>query len=130
MKAKTAQLVTEASTMSTILDVANGLIVSFDVDALLTRIAEAVRAALGFDVVVFALYDPKRDEFVRRAHAGLDEVWEEMRKKRISSIEITPFFHQEFRVSGSFFVSHTALRQSEHGVFIRPDEAVHRPDDW
>ena len=41
MSEKNAQLVAEASTKSTILDVANGLIGSFDVDALLTRIAEA-----------------------------------------------------------------------------------------
>jgi len=130
MGEKTSQLEAQAATTSTILETANSLIGSFDVDAMLTRISQAIRHALGFDVVVFALYDAKRDEFERRAHAGLDEVWEEMRKKRVSSSEITPFFNQEFRVSNSFFVSHTALRQSEHGVFVRPDDAVHRPDEW
>ena len=130
MGEKTSQLEAQAATTSTILETANSLIGSFDVDAMLTRIAQAIRHALGFEVVVFALHDPKRDEFERRAHAGLDEVWEEMRKKRVSSSEITPFFNQEFRVSNSFFVSHTALRQSEHGVFVRPDDVVHRPDEW
>jgi diguanylate cyclase (GGDEF)-like protein len=130
MGEKTSQLEAQAATTATILETANSLIGSFDVDAMLTRIAQAIRHALGFDVVVFALYDPKLDEFERRAHAGLDEVWEEMRKKRVSSTEITPFFNQEFRVSASFFVSHTALRQSEHGVFVRPDDASHRPDEW
>jgi diguanylate cyclase (GGDEF)-like protein len=131
MAEKTVQLEEQAATTSTILDVANSLIGSFDVDAMLSRIAQAIHTALGFDVVVFAVYEPKRDEFVRRANAGLEpELWEEMRRKRISSSEITPFFNQEFRVSNSFFVSHTALRQSEHGVFVRPDEGGHRPDDW
>jgi diguanylate cyclase (GGDEF)-like protein len=130
MGEKTSQLEAQAATTSTILEVANSLIGSFDVDAMLTRIAQAIRHALGFEVVVFALHDAKRDEFERRAHAGLDEVWEEMRKKRVSSTEIMPFFNQEFRVSNSFFVSHTALRQSEHGVFVRPDDAGHRPDEW
>ncbi len=130
MGEKTSQLEAQAATTATILETANSLIGSFDVDAMLTRIAQAIRHALGFDVVVFALYDVKRDEFERRAHAGLDEVWEEMRKKRVSSTEITPFFNQEFRVSASFFVSHTALRQSEHGVFVRPDDGSHRPDEW
>ena len=131
MSEKNARLVAEASTKSMILEVANGLIGSFDVDALLTRIAQAVRASLGFDCVVFALYDPKRDEFVRRAHAGLDDVWEEMRQKPVSPAEIERFFADEFRVLNSYFVSHTALQQSEHGVFVRrEDEPLPRADEW
>ena len=130
MGEKTSQLEAQAATTATILETANSLIGSFDLDAMLTRISQAIRHALGFDGVVFAIYDVKRDEFERRAHAGMDEVWEEMRKKRVSSSEITPFFNQEFRVSNSFFVSHTALRQSEHGVFVRPEDVSHRPDEW
>lgn len=130
MSEKNAQLVAEASTKSMILEVANGLIGSFDVDALLTRIAQAVRASLGFECVVFALHDPKRDEFVRRAHAGLDDVWEEMRQKPVSPAEIGRFFDPEFRVLNSYFVSHTALQQSEHGVFVRRDEPLPRAEEW
>jgi diguanylate cyclase (GGDEF)-like protein len=132
MGEKTTQLEAQAATKSLILDVANGLIGSFDVDAMLTRIALAIGKALGFEIVVFALYDAKRDEFTRRAHAGLDDVWEEMKKKPVSAKEITPFFADEFRVSNSFFVSHTALQQSEHGFFVRHDEEdlFRRPDEW
>ncbi|HYM62156.1 MAG TPA: sensor domain-containing diguanylate cyclase [Thermoanaerobaculia bacterium] len=131
MHEKTHQLESQAATMSTILEVSDGLIGSFDVDAMLTRIAQAVQRALGFEVVVFALHDPKRDEFVRRAHAGLDDVWEEVQKKHVSSSEITTFFNQDFRLSSSFFVPHTALRQSEHGFFVRHDEELTtRPEEW
>ncbi|HSY51867.1 MAG TPA: sensor domain-containing diguanylate cyclase [Thermoanaerobaculia bacterium] len=131
MGEKTTQLEAQAATKSLILDVANGLIGSFDVDAMLTRIAQAISKALGFEKVVFALLDPKRAEFTRRAHMGLDDVWEEMKKKPVASTEITPFFADEFRVSNSFFVSHTALQQSEHGVFVRhDDDPLRRPDEW
>jgi diguanylate cyclase (GGDEF)-like protein len=131
MGEKTTQLEAQAATKSLILDVANGLIGSFDVDAMLTRIAQAIRKALGFDTVVIALFDPKRDEFTRRAHAGLDEVWEEMKKKTVAANEITPFFSDEFRVSNSFFISHTVLQQSEHGFFVRhDDDLLRRPDEW
>ncbi|MDP9360075.1 MAG: sensor domain-containing diguanylate cyclase [Acidobacteriota bacterium] len=132
MGEKTTQLEAQAATKSLILDVANGLIGSFDVDAMLTRIAQAIGKALGFEIVVFALFDARRDEFTRRAHAGLDDVWEEMKKKPVSATEITPFFADEFRVSNSFFVSHTALQQSEHGVFVRhdDDDLIRRPDEW
>ncbi len=130
MTDKNAQLVAEAATKSMILEVANGLIGSFDVDELLTLIAKAIRGALGFGSVVFALRDPKRDEFVRRAHVGLDEVWEEMRRKPVSHAEIESFLAPEFRVLSSYFVSHTALQQSEQGVFVKHDEPLPRADEW
>jgi diguanylate cyclase (GGDEF)-like protein len=131
MGEKTTQLEAQAATKSLILDVANGLIGSYDVDAMLTRIAQAIRKALGFEKVVFALFDAKRAEFTRRAHAGLDDLWEEMKRKPVVSSEITAFFEDEFRVSNSFFVSHTALQQSEHGVFVRHDDDILlRPDEW
>jgi len=131
MGEKTIQLEAQAATKSLILEVANGLIGSFDVDAMLTRIAQAVHKALGFEKVAFALFDPKRDEFIRRAHAGLDEVWEEMKRKPVAASEITPFFSDEFRVSNSYFISHTMLQQSEHGFFVRhDDDLLRRPDEW
>jgi diguanylate cyclase (GGDEF)-like protein len=133
MREKTIQLESHAATMTTILDVSNSLIGQFDVDAALTRIAQSIRKALGFEVVVFALYDQRRDEFVRRAHAGLDDVWDEVRKKHVSSAEMAAFFNPEFRVSNSFFVSHQALRQSEHDFFVRPedvDDSFLKPDEW
>ncbi|HEX2122363.1 MAG TPA: sensor domain-containing diguanylate cyclase [Thermoanaerobaculia bacterium] len=133
MREKTMQLESHAATMTTILEVSNSLIGQFDVDAALTRIAHAIRKALGFEVVVFAVYDPRRDEYVRRAHAGLDDVWDEVRRKPVSPAEMTAFFNQEFRVSNSYFVSHTALRQSEHDFFVRPEDADDgflKPDEW
>jgi len=132
MREKTIQLESHAATMTTILDVSNSLIGQFDVDAALTRIAQAIRKALGFEVVVFALYESRRDEFVRRAHAGLDDVWDEVKKKHVSSAEMAAFFNPEFRVSNSFFVTHTSLRQSEHEFFVHPDsdDGFLKPDEW
>ena len=133
MRETTAQLESHAATMSTILDVSNSLIGQFDVDAALTRIAQAIRRALGFENVVFAVKDPRAGDYVRRAHAGLDDVWEDVRKKRVSVAEITAFFSPEFHVSNSYFVSHTALRKSEHDFFVRPEDADDgflKPDEW
>jgi diguanylate cyclase (GGDEF)-like protein len=132
MREKTIQLESHAATMSTILDVSNSLIGQFDVDAALTRIAQAIRKALGFEVVVFALHDARKDEFIRRAHAGLDDVWEEVRRKPVTGSEIRAFFNPEFKASNSYFVSHTSLRKSEHDFFVRPDEddSFLKPDEW
>jgi diguanylate cyclase (GGDEF)-like protein len=133
MREKTIQLEKHAETMATILDVSHTLIGQFEIDPALTRIAAAIRKALGFGSVVFAIYDPKHAEYVRRAQAGLDDVWEEVRKRHVSAADIEAFFNPEFAVSNSFFISHTALRKSEHNFFVRPDEVDDRllkPDEW
>ena len=133
MREKTIQLESHAATMTTILDVSNSLIGQFDVDAALTRIANAIRRALGFEVVVFAIHDARHDVYVRRAHAGLDDVWDEVRKKHVTPGEIAAFFNPEFKVSNSYFVSHTAVRRTEGDVFVRPDDADDgflKPDEW
>jgi diguanylate cyclase (GGDEF)-like protein len=133
MREKTMQLESHAATMTTILEVSNSLIGQFEIDAALTRIAQAIRKALGFENVVFALHDPRRNEYVRRAHAGMDDVWEDVRKRAVSPGEITAFFNPEFRASNSYFVSHTALRKSEHDFFVRPEDAdlgFLKPDEW
>ncbi|HVE70768.1 MAG TPA: sensor domain-containing diguanylate cyclase [Thermoanaerobaculia bacterium] len=133
MRETTAQLESHAATMSTILDVSNSLIGQFDVDAALTRIAQAIRRALGFENVVFAVKDLRAGDYVRRAHAGMDDVWEDVRRKRVAPSEITAFFNPEFHVSHSYFVSHTALRKSEHDFFVRPEDADDgylKPDEW
>jgi diguanylate cyclase (GGDEF)-like protein len=129
MREKTTQLEIQAATTSTILGVATSLIGAFDIDGALTRIAHAIRTALGFEVVVFSLFDPKRGDYVRRAHAGLDDVWEELKKKRVPSAEINEFFHPDFRVSNSYFISHTSIRQAEHD-FVIADERPPKSDEW
>ena len=133
MRETTAQLESHAATMSTILDVSNSLIGQYDVDAALTRIAQAVRRALGFDNVVFAILDPRTKDYVRRAHAGMEDVWEDVRRKHVTPAEIEAFFNPEFKASSSYFVSHTALRKSEHDFFVRPegaDDGFLKPDEW
>lgn len=131
MREKTMQLEAQASTMSTILEVSNSLIGLFDVDEALTRLSQAVRKALGFEVVVAALHDTKCDDFVRRAHSGLDDVWDEVKRKRVSRDEIRAFLSPEFRISNSYFVSHTALRQGDHDFFVRPEDGAGKPaEEW
>ena len=133
MREKTAELERNAATMSTILEVSNSLIGHFDLERALTGIAQAVQKALGFGEVVFALRDARAGDYVRRAHAGLGEVWEEVRRKHVPRAEIEAFFSPEFRVSNSYFVSHTALRKSEHAFFVRPEDADDgflKPDEW
>jgi diguanylate cyclase (GGDEF)-like protein len=130
MREKTTQLEAQAATTSTILGVATSLIGAFDIDGALTRIAHAIRTALGFEVVVFGLYDSKRGDYVRRAHAGLDDVWDELKKKRVLASEINEFFNADFRVSNSYYISHTRVRQAEHDFVVVSDDRLAKSDEW
>jgi diguanylate cyclase (GGDEF)-like protein len=107
MGEKTTLLERQAARQARILDVANALIGTFDADAMLERIAVAAREALGFDAVLFALYEPKRDEYIRRVHAGLDDVWEDLRKRSVPREEIAAYFRDDLRIgaSSAFFIA-------------------------
>lgn len=107
MSANQLQLEHQATTMSTILELSTSLIGSTDIEVSLTRVARAIREALDFEVVVLALYDRTRDQFVRRAQAGLDAVWEEMRNAPVPGPQILSFLKPEFRISNSYFVART-----------------------
>jgi diguanylate cyclase (GGDEF)-like protein len=120
MSEKTTQLESQAATTATILDVATSLIGSFDIDGALTRIAHAVRKALGFDIVVFGLFDAKHGDYVRRAHAGLDDVWEELRKKHIPKSDIDGLLNEEFRVSNSYYAASLVDDWHENDMLIVP----------
>lgn len=117
MQLKNVQLENQAATMSTILEVSNALIGAFDVDTMLAQIAAAVRRSLGFDVVLFALHEERRDEFIRRAHAGLEDSWEEIRLKRTPAAEIRQYFVPQLRISNSYFVPHTFALRGDADVF-------------
>ncbi|MFZ2492296.1 MAG: sensor domain-containing diguanylate cyclase [Thermoanaerobaculia bacterium] len=134
MREKNVELERHNATMSTILDVSTSLIGQFDIDTALTQIAEAIRQSLGFRVVVFALYDKEGDVFLRRAQVGLDDVWEDMRTRPVSAVEIRKFMNDQFRISKSYFVPHTSLRQSENDFFVRRDNVElavpRRADEW
>jgi diguanylate cyclase (GGDEF)-like protein len=138
MREKTMQLEANAATMATILEVSNGLIGQFELDEALTEIARAIRTALGFERVVFAIHEQGRGEkngrdFTRRAHVGFDDVWEDMRKKRVTRAEIEAYLNSPFRVANSYYISHNSLRRSETDFFVRPDDTENdllRPDEW
>lgn len=125
MRDKTEQLERHAATMSTLVEVSKGLIGATEIDPALTTIAEAIRKSLSYGSVVFALLDPRQQTFVRRAHAGMDDVWEDMQKRHVPADEIERLMNPEFRISNSYFVPHTAVRQSEHDFFLRAEENTH-----
>jgi diguanylate cyclase (GGDEF)-like protein len=130
MQEKTRKLEAHAETTSAILELATGLIGTFDLDGALTRIAQSIRASLGFENVLVALLDPKRDQFVRCAQAGLDDVWGELRKNKVSSESMTALLQEQFRISRSYYVPGGAMQMSERDFVVKPDQQLARSEEW
>jgi len=128
MHRKTLELERRASTMSTILKVSEGLIGDRDLDKSLTSIAEGIRESLQFDKVLVALADPKQQIFVRRAQAGLDDNWSDLKLKTVAFSEITPLMRDRFRISNSYFISHLHVRPGDFEMY--GDQTEKRREDW
>ena len=129
MQQKTRSLEAHAERTSAILDLATGLIGTFDLDGALTRVAQTIRTSLGFDSVLVALYDPKHDAFVRSAQAGLEDVWNELRKQRVPADSIIALRQEQFRLSRSYYVPAGAMQMSERDFVVKRDQ-VARTDEW
>ncbi|MEO8217170.1 MAG: sensor domain-containing diguanylate cyclase [Acidobacteriota bacterium] len=123
MQQKTDEAENYAATLKTVLDVSRSLISNHDDTTILRQIALAVRSSLGFDIVILALHDAARKHFVRKAQAGLDDIWDEVQRKEVPEEDITQFFKPEFRVSNSFRVPGERLWEAESDIFVRTTEA-------
>lgn len=101
MREKTSQLNKQNETTRAILDVSNELIGENDVEHGLAKIAHAVRQSLGFGIVLFAVRNGRRDEFVGVAQVGHTD---DVRKKRVREKDLMEDLTDEFRISDSFFI--------------------------
>ena len=99
-----AQLSEQARTLEDILEIGTEITFKQEVDAILQRIASAIRDALGFRVVAIALREPESAAFRRRAHAGGDPRGETLQAGPIPEALVYRFWTEDHRVSKSFMV--------------------------
>lgn len=128
MHRKTLELERRASTMATILRVSEGLIGDRELEASLTSIAEGIRESLQFDKILVALADRKQQIFIRRAQAGLDDSWSDLKLKSVAFSEIMPLMRDRFRISNSYFISHLHVRPGDFEMY--GDQTEKRREDW
>lgn len=128
MNRKTLELERRASTMATILRVSEGLIGDRELEASLTSIAEGIRESLQFDKILVALADRKQQIFIRRAQAGLDDNWSDLKLKSVAFSEIMPLMRDRFRISNSYFISHLHVRPGDFEMY--GDQTEKRREDW
>ncbi|HEY6866712.1 MAG TPA: ATP-binding protein [Candidatus Eisenbacteria bacterium] len=79
-----------------------------DLDAMLPRLAETIRATLGFRVVLIRLRDPGSPVLRARAFAGIETAGREaLAATDVKMEDFLSWLREEFRVSRSYFISHT-----------------------
>lgn len=82
---------------------------SLDLDTLLTRITETIRASLGFRIVLMRLREPGTNRLKARAFAGLDaEARARLSAEDVLVEDFLTWLREEFRISRSYFISHTS----------------------
>jgi signal transduction histidine kinase/response regulator RpfG family c-di-GMP phosphodiesterase len=78
-----------------------------ELEALLPRIAEVVRASLGFRVVLVRILEPGTDRLLARAFAGIDEAGRARHERNeVTTGEFGSWLREEFRVGHSYFIGH------------------------
>lgn len=130
LRQQTLQLAEHSDTLSTILEVSRRLIGNYDVNWILSKIANSLRNALHFEIVVIGLHDPKREVFVSRAQAGLDDIWDEVRDREIPASEILQLMRPANRISQSYFIPYTKLWRDDYFLYVRKEDEGLRLQDW
>jgi signal transduction histidine kinase len=81
----------------------------FDLDALLLRLAETLRACLGFRVVLIRLREPGTRFLKARTSVGIDVAGcQALAGSDVSVEEFLSWLKDEFKVSRSYFISHSS----------------------
>jgi diguanylate cyclase (GGDEF)-like protein len=99
-----AQLSEQARTLEDILEIGTEITFKQEVDAILQRIASAIRDALGFRVVAVSLREPEASIFRRRAHAGGEPRGETLQAGPLPEAVVYRLWTEDHRVSKSFMV--------------------------
>jgi len=112
-----------ADNLAKILDIANTMNTTLDLDRLLTGIARAVRESLGFRMVLVRLLDEETGTFKARSFAGLDDASvAKLRQHEVPLEEFERLMRDEFRMGPCYFISHEAQ------YWDRNDERLVIPD--
>lgn len=97
-----------AEELAKILEVGNSINSNLSLDLVLSQVVNAVRESLGFRIVLLRILNEKDKVLEARAFAGLEtEAMNKLEQSKIPEDEFRSWLREEFRISGSYFISHT-----------------------
>jgi len=102
-----------------------------DLDTLLSRLAETLRETLRFRVVLIRILKPGTDRMVARAFAGIDEETRvKLSREDVGVADFQSWLRDEFRISRSYFISHSHDFNRELPEGYRPDLGPREDWEW
>jgi signal transduction histidine kinase len=102
-----------------------------DLDTLLSRLAETLQETMRFQVVLIRILEPGTDRMVARAFAGIDEETRvRLSREDVSIADFQSWLRDEFRISRSYFISHSHEFNRELPQGYRPDLGPREDWEW
>ncbi len=102
-----------------------------ELEAMLTRLAETIRATLGFRVALIRLREPGSEVLKACAFAGLDEAARAgLAATDVRLEDFLSWLREEFRVSRSYFISHAHAFNETLPAGYTPDLGPREEWEW
>jgi signal transduction histidine kinase/HD-GYP domain-containing protein (c-di-GMP phosphodiesterase class II) len=97
-----------AEELTKILEVGNSINSHLDLDLVLSQVVNAVRESLGFKIVLLRMLNEDEGVLEAKAFAGLEaDAMTMLEESKIAEDTFRSWMREEFRISGSYFISHT-----------------------
>ena len=102
-----------------------------DLDTLLSRLAETLRQTLRFNVVLIRIREPGTATLSARAFAGIDEdARVQLSRDEVRVEDFESWLKDEFRISRSYFISHTNEFNDQLPAGYKPDLGPRKDFEW
>ncbi len=120
-----------AEQLAQILQVSETLRTDLDLELLLSRIAQAVRDSLGFNLVLLSLYDEEEQAFTRQASAGISaEDFARLQAQRVPRDGIMRFVDERYRLGRCYLVPHDTAIDGPDYSYTPPLSPRTGPEAW
>ncbi len=97
-----------AEELTKILEVGNSINSHLDLDLVLSQVVNAARESLGFKIVLLRILNPEERVLEAKAFAGLEaDAMSMLEESKIREDQFRSWMREEFRISSSYFISHT-----------------------
>jgi signal transduction histidine kinase/HD-GYP domain-containing protein (c-di-GMP phosphodiesterase class II) len=120
-----------AEELTKILEVGNSINSHLDLELVLSQVVNAVRESLGFKIVLLRMLNEDEGVLEAKAFAGLEaDAMSMLEESKISEDTFRSWMREEFRISGSYFISHTRNFWAEDDGGYVPDLGERGEGEW
>ncbi len=117
--------------LTKVLEVGNSINSHLDLDLVLTQVVNAVRESLGFRIVLLRILNEEQGVLEAKAFAGLEaDAMSMLEESKIPEDLFRSWMREEFRISGSYFISHTRNFWAEDDGGYVPNLGERAEGEW